>query len=512
MGQAGEVLRKVAGLLAAVCLGMASPARAEWLEVSSNHFVVYANDNVANARRVSEQLERYHAVLEFLLSARLATPSPSNRVTVFVVNGEQEVRRLYGEGAKYIGGFYLPRAGSSVAFVPRVKAGTGVVDESMLVLLHEYAHHFMWTANTFAMPRWLSEGGAEFFASASFGDDGSMGIGRAANHRAGELLFAADVTAIQLLDPDAYEKGKSYDAFYGKSWLLYHYLTFHAERKGQMQAYMRLLTDGKTMREAAVGAFGDLVVLEKDLDRYMNQRRIQMLKVNASVLPTGPVAIRPLRPGEAAMMPVRLRSRRGVTVEEAKALVPQARAIAARFPGDAAVLAALAEAEHDADNDALAVAAADAALAIDPGEVNAHVQKGLSLFRMAESGSEGDAAFNRARSAFLALNRIENDNPLPLVYNYRILLSQGRRPSPRAVEGLARAVDLAPFDMGLRMMLAMQQLRDGAPAAARAALTPVAFNPHGGSLAEAARKVLSRMDSDPKWDGAGFNPDAQDAD
>ena len=66
------------------------------------------------------------------------------------------------------------------------------------------------------------------------------------------------------------------------------------------------------------------------------------------------------------MMPVIIRSRRGVDDEGAKAVLTDARAIASRFPKDPAVLSALAEAEHDAGNDKEAIAAADAALADDP--------------------------------------------------------------------------------------------------------------------------------------------------
>ncbi|MET0251234.1 MAG: DUF1570 domain-containing protein [Novosphingobium sp.] len=493
----------------ALVIGGSGAARAEWLEASSAHFVVCADDSEKDIRTISDQIERYHAALEMVTGQKPATPSPSGRVTVYVVGSAAKVRSLYGSGGSNIGGFYIPRAGGSVAIIPRVDAAAnrGLAGWSMLTLLHEYAHHFTIATSTFPVPRWMGEGGAEFFASASFDGKGGVMLGRPADHRAGELVYARDVPASDLLDPDRYEKraSASFDAFYGKSWLLYHYLVFEPSRKGQFVAYIKGLFAGKTSRAAAEAAFGDLGKLERDIESYMRKPRLNVLSIKGSDLAVGPVSVRRLGPGEAAMMPLRVRSRRGVDSEQATQLVAEARAIAQRYPGEAAVWTELAEAEHDAGNDDAAIAAADRALTIDPRQPDAYVQKGLALFRKARDSDDDarTAAYARARAPFVALNKLENDHPLPLIYYYRSFIDQGKRPPPLAVQGLARAAELAPFDLGLRMTLAMQQLRDGSPGDARRSLEPVAYNPHGGNLAEAARKVLTRLDREPAWNGAG---------
>ncbi|HEX8056598.1 MAG TPA: hypothetical protein VF481_08050 [Novosphingobium sp.] len=480
-------------------------AKAEWLQASSMHFVVYANDSQADIRKISDQLERYHAAMASIVSVQLDPPSPSNRVTVYIVSGEAEVRKLYGEGNKYVGGFYLPRAGGSLAIVPKVSDLNGDPDFAMVALRHEYAHHYMISASSFPMPRWYSEGGAEFFASASFRDNGGVDIGKPAMHRAAELLipgFARDVKVADLLDPPANAKQRSgYDAFYGKSWLLFHYVTFNQARAPQMTRYLQLIAQGKSSREAGLAAFGDFDQLERELDAYLSRSRMMMLKIPASDLTVGLIDIRRLSPGEAAIMSVQIRSRRGVDEEQAKALLVEARAVAVRFPDDPAVQAALAEAEYDAGNDKEAIAAADAALAKDPSQVNAYVQKGYAMFRIAAHAPDEAAAYARARGVFVALNRRETDHPLPLIYYYRSFVEQGKEPTPLALQGLARAVQLAPFDLGLRMTLAMEQIQHHQIAEARITLGPVAYNPHGGGLAEAAQRALARLDADPKWDG-----------
>ncbi len=491
-------------------LAIPQKAHAEWLESASTHFVIYGNSSEANLRKLSDQLERYHAGMAFMMGADTAVPSPSGRVTVFIVGSMDEVRKLHRGKERNIAGFYVPRAGASLAVIPSVRSdngGNGGMDFPMIVLLHEYAHHFLISSGTFPMPRWMSEGAAEFFASASFGKDGSLALGRPAMHRGYELFEGIDVTTTDLLDPDHYEKrrGKNteHDAFYGKSWLLYHYLVFNGARSGQLKAYTNALVEGKGAVEAGRSAFGDFAVLEKELDAYLRQRKMSAVSIRAATLKSGPVTIRQLTSGEKEVLPLRIRSTMGVDSETAPGILADARAVATRFPSDPAVLAELAEAEHDAGNDDESIAAADAAIKINPGEVNAYIQKGYSLLRKAEKSGEA-AQFDVARNAFLALNAIENDHPIPLIYFYRSFVQQMRKPTKNAVNALERASQISPFDLDLRMMLAMQQLRDGRREDARTNLVPVAYNPHGGKGAEIARAVMTRMDADKDWNGSGM--------
>lgn len=485
-------------IIALAALLAAGTARAEWLEASSPHFVVYADDSERDIRRFSEQLERYHDAMAVITDQRGPPPSPSNRVTVFVVKSEREMQRL--AGSKMIAGFYIPRAGASVAFVPRIGATGGAeLDFPMTVLLHEYAHHFIISNSNFPLPRWLSEGAAEFFSAASFRTDGGMKMGLPARQSYMQLAYADRVTVEELLDPDVYEKRRSdrYDQFYGKSWALYHYLRFDPERRGQLNSYLRLMASGKSSREAALEAFGLFAKLDRDVMAYTRQSRLLGWEFAPGVLEVGQIDVRPLTEGEVAMMPVRIKSRRGVTREEAIELLIQARVVAARHPGDAAVLAALAEAEFDAGNDAEAIAAADTALALDPAQANAYVQKGYALFRRAADAeaAERTAAYRAAIAPFVALNKIENDHPLPLVFYYRSFVERGAEPPETAVLGLHRAAELAPFDLGLRLNLASQQINAGKLADARDNLVPVAYNPHGGGLAGPARQVIERIDA-----------------
>ena len=473
----------------------ATPASAEWHEASSDHFVVYSDQNPKEIRIFSERLERFHAALQSTFKRNNAPPSPSNRVTVYVVRNQNEVRELFGENAsRYIGGFYVPRAGGSFAIVPRVSNSGLDVSGSERVLYHEYAHHFLFGSTAHALPLWVTEGFAEFYSTVRFEKDGSVGLGLPAIHRAPELFHSKNVPIERLFDTKAYlaSRSDSYDEFYGKSWLLFHYLQFSAERKPQWTAYLTAIASGKSEMEAATTSFGDLKALAREIDRYLLRKRLPYVPVPAAKLTLGAINVRALDPGEAAAMPIVIRSRRGVNAEQAAALLPKAQAVAQQYPKSAAVLAALAEAEVDAGNSAAAIAAADAAIAIDAKQINAQLQKGYALANLASSGSDDQLkAWNAVRAQFLKVNAIENDHPIPLVRYYLTYRQQGNEPTKNAVEGLEWALQLAPFDMGLRMTVATQQMSDKRFDAAIATLGPAAANPHNAQLRDVASRLIA---------------------
>ncbi|WP_390584914.1 DUF1570 domain-containing protein [Erythrobacter sp. MTPC3] len=474
-------------------------AKADWYEASSEHFVIYADDSEKDIRRFAENLERYQSALANLTGRKLENPSPSNRVTIFVAGSGRDIRRLVGEKNSNIAGFYIPRAGGSKAFVQNIRHKNGYPHFSTVVLLHEYAHHFLISTNRHAMPRWLSEGAAEFFAATTFNKDGSILIGRPAQHRAYELSDRTPVTAWELLDPElSAEAGRSANSgFYGRSWLLYHYLTFSEERPGQLNAYWQQVASGVPSLEAGEAVFGDLRELDRDLKAYLRERRMYTFNLGPDRLQIGEVTLRKLPEGEAEMMPLRMVSQRGVTREQAEELLPEIREVAAQYPGDAGVLSALAEAEYDAGNDDAAIAAADRAIAIDPARANPYVQKGYALFRKASDAdaSEADAAYEAAMKPFGDLNKRENDHPLPLIYFYRSFAERGMSPPENARAALKHAARLAPFDQGLWVQVAMMQAREGKIELAKASLQPLAADPHGSGPANLAKAMITALDN-----------------
>lgn len=487
-------------ILGLFVLGLASPGAAEWHKAESDHFVIYAEDSEKNVRRFAEVLESYHSAMEVVTGRQIPIPSPSNRVTIYALGKARDVQALVDPKLKTLQGFYIPRAGASVAYVQNLRSTGKEPDEAMTILLHEYAHHFLISSQRMAMPKWMSEGAAEFFSSAAFQRDGRIDVGLPNFSRGGELFYAADVPIRHLLDEDIYAAnvGKQYDAFYGRSWLLYHYLMFDPERQGQLNNYWLEIARGTPRLAAAEMTLGDLDVLDKSIDRYLNSRKWKIYSALPEQIHVGTITVKPLTAGNAAMLPVIIVSKRGVNKDEAVSLVTKARAIAAEYPQDVTVLSALAEAEYDADNKDAAIAAADRALAIDSAAKDALLQKGLSLFALAVDTDDPSGAYTAAMAPFEALNRLEPDHPLPLIYQYRVHLARGEVPQQPARNALVRAARLAPFDLGLAFEVGSLVASEGSIAAAVGVLQPVAGSPHGGRLSAHAKALIEYLDGKPE--------------
>ena len=188
------------------------------------------------------------------------------------------------------------------------------------------------------------------------------------------------------------------------------------ERKGQLSRYIAAIRRGDDLMKAATDAFGDLKQLNKDIDRYLHVNRFRYLQVNDAELNGIAVAVRPLRAGEAAVMPARIRSTRGVDKTVAPQIAAQIRAIAATYPADPFVPRALAEAEFDVQNYAASEQAAERALAIDPKFEEALIYKGRAEMALAASNPKAD--WTAIRDNFLKANRLETEDAEPLMLYY----------------------------------------------------------------------------------------------
>jgi tetratricopeptide (TPR) repeat protein len=475
-----------------------APTQAAWREARSAHFIIYSEDKPDALRAFATDLERYDAAMRVLRGLPNGTDSPNNRLTVYQVTNIAAVQKLYGTKGGMLAGFYDGRAGGSIAFVPRKTGATSRVDmSSETVLLHEYAHHFMFRNYPAAFPVWFSEGYAEFNSTARFVADGSVDLGMPAQHRAMGLVYLAPLPIEDLLASNLDKlSAEGTESLYGRGWLLTHYLYFNKEREGQLGKYLAAINKGKTSLDAAREAFGDLGQLNRELDRYIKVK-MQYLRIPANKISIGPIEVRDLSPGANAIMPIHMRSRRGVTDQQAQEVVKKARELAAPYPDDPFVQLALAEAEIDAGNLAECDQAADRVLAADPKSVRAMVFKGrVAMKRLADAKDAKDEDWKAGRRWFVRANHADPDAPEPLIFFYQSFLDEGVTPTPNAVVGLQTASALAPEDEFVRLTLAHQYLIDKKLPEARAALATAAYDPHGGPIADAAGRVIAALDKD----------------
>lgn len=194
-------------------------------------------------------------------------------------------------------------------------------------------------------------------------------------------------------------------------------------------------------------------------------------------------------------MPIRIRSARGVDSKTAPEVAALARGVAASYPDDPAVELELAEAEFDEHNYAAAEKAAEHALALDPKLAKALIYKGRAEMQLAGSNTD----WNAIRQDFIAANKLDTEDPEPLLLYYESFGRSGERPTANAIAGLEYALDLAPQDKSLRMMVVSELINSHKIAEAKETLAPLAFDPHSGNGREFARKVMAALSSnDPK--------------
>src|SRR3954449_892813 len=146
-------------VLGTAALLAAAPASASWYRASSEHFVIYSEQNPDKLRQFAENLEKFDGAVRAVRGMDDLPLSQGNRIMIFSLRSAADVQRLYGDKSGFIDGFYKGSAAGSVAYISpgeasnagrqistgsnikRQTANTNVTTST--ILLHEYSHHLM---------------------------------------------------------------------------------------------------------------------------------------------------------------------------------------------------------------------------------------------------------------------------------------------------------------------------------------------------------------------------------
>lgn len=477
----------VAALLAAV------PAAAAWQEAKSRHFIIYSEQKPEELKRYAQQLERFDQAVRVARGMKDPPLSDAGKLNVFVLRSSDAVAAMIGAQGSGVAGFYIPKASGAVAFVHRERSRGKFDLTSEAVFFHEYLHHLMLQDVNAALPAWLVEGFAEFFATARIEDDGSVTIGHVPEYRSAGLFNLHGLTMEEMLGAtDRHVDDEEWELTYGKGWLLTHYLTFEKSRRNQLGRYTSGIQKGEPALEAARAAFGDLKQLNRELEAYLRQKRHSGIVIPAEKLIVGAITLRALGPVEDAIVPVRMRTAIGLKKRYAARVAADAREVAAKFPADATVQAELAQAEYDVERFGEARAAAERALTISPASRKAMIYKGRALMDLGKAEPR-KTDWKAVRSWFTKANRLDPDDAEPLMLFYESFGAEGVPATRNAVQGLIYAHSLVPQDSSLRMMLVRQLIMDSNFDAARRTYEPIAYDPHAGKARDERTKVIARL-------------------
>lgn len=497
---------RISLLLGAAALALTTAANAAWQQATSKHFIIYGDMPAEEMKAYAEKLETFDAAARLIRSMKDPVVGDGNRVQVFVVSSMLEVNRLYGKADAGVGGYYQGLVSGPFIVTPekirRLNTRTDKVDPE-IVFFHEYTHHLQLQNTQRPMPAWMTEGFAEFMGNPKFGEDGSIGIGAPAEDRATQLFQSRWAPIADLIEGDAFKLGQAgfWGQNYAQGWLLNHYLAFEPSRKGQVEKYVAGIESGQNALAAGRAAFGDLGLLENQLRSYVRQKSLPYVKIETSKLKIAPVTVTELSPGAQEVMPYRLQSKTGYGSVSIDYVLGKVKPIAGRYPNDLLVQRTLAEVEFDAKNYDESIAAAEAALKIDPKSTEALIYKGRGILAKAKKANDA-ALFAEARKQFLAANKLDPEDPEPLYLYYRTYRAANVTAPKQAVDALHYATVLAPRDFYPAIQLVTEHLRQNNLKAASDALKPLAYLPHAGQTQRNdALKVLQLIDS-------GKGPDA----
>jgi tetratricopeptide (TPR) repeat protein len=468
------------------------PARAEWRQAKTRHFLFYSQGNVEALRSFAVKVERFDSMLR----TRFGAPDEDEpqRLTIFMLPTSESVAKIAQRG-KYVAGFYEPHATGSLAVVNRERGGEKWQMDADTVLFHEYAHHFMLRYFPVPYPVWYVEGFAEYISTVDFTREGNAQVGLPPYFRAYGLLEMAPIPVIKILSSgvDDFPEAQR-DSFYGRSWLLTHYLSQAGVRPGQLGMYLKLLGSGKSNVDAAKEAFGDLALLEKDVRSYLNKSSMTYSKI---IKPTpGPdfVDITTLSAGDSALVMHRLALMRVPADEDLQPLIAALKTLTETFPMEANAFRFLGEAQLMAEQFDAADQSADAALKLSPNLSRALMIKAdVAIHRYENAGTATEPLAKAMKSWVVKANKADTNDPVPLLAYYRIYGLQGLKPTQTANDGLARAYQMVPEDIGVRFQYASSLASQGKFDDAIRLIETIAHSPHQNGGADYAQAFLERL-------------------
>lgn len=253
---AGCVLSVVVGMVASGACGpriLPVPGKGgpAWHELTSEHFTLWTNTDLAHARELIEKMERIHQVVD---GFAFPSPSPNARGLAIAVRDDRELEAAGGEARPYAWHARLPLGQPTIVF--------SAENSDSRTLTHELTHQIMYTAGVTG-PRWLSEGLAMYLESLSLEDSESLAqIGAMPKIRVHALVPVKDVLSWGGLQKLQFE-----GHLYSTAHVLFAYLV--NEHREQMVQFLQLIANQQHDPVPHWGylwerAFGKTLYLELD--------------------------------------------------------------------------------------------------------------------------------------------------------------------------------------------------------------------------------------------------------
>src|SRR3990172_7383498 len=251
MSRALPMLAVFAVAVSAAAAGAADP----WVEVKTPGFTVICDGSEKEARRVAWQFEQIRALLKRIWPwVQLDMP---RAVVVFSVKSEAALRDLapeyWEEKGRWrpVGVWASGREATYVASrrdITGFRAGDDTWDNPYLVPYRQYVQLAL-QRNFDRLPLWFEQGLAAFWGNTII-DGKYVYTGRAVPSHLGVLreraLLPLDALFAVTRDSPDFTQERRSDVFFAETWALIHYLIMGEARPGQVNAFLKLVVEGKS--------------------------------------------------------------------------------------------------------------------------------------------------------------------------------------------------------------------------------------------------------------------------
>jgi Flp pilus assembly protein TadD len=457
-----------------------------WQTVTTRGVRILADASPEELDAIAQDLSNFHAAFSYLIGREITSPGPT---TIALIRDPRLAGEIgLGGGAA---GFAWTTFDGGFACVLRTQNRT----ETRITLLHEYTHLLLSRHRSAPIPRWYTEGLADYFSTVTF-RDGALVVGALPANRLDWLAQRHRPMALDLLfggDRNETLRGKAIYDFYATAWALTHYLLSSAKGRSQLSRFEQELAKGTPLDAARQAAFGrSFERLTEDLTAHVGYLARGVAAENVldprQVRITQPSPATPMRPGEVA--------------GELGSLV-----------------LSLADSEESEQNRFASIARAYLEIALEEDIANARVRAALARARALSGDASGaeEALASALREAPRDSHVLLDAGQIALAAGaakdaearFRSALALDER-SPAGWFGLGRALALAGESESARTALERARSLGWSPALdlelgqlhlaahrgveARALLQPLASDPHGGSVAKRAAELLRELD------------------
>jgi tetratricopeptide (TPR) repeat protein len=281
-------MSKLVTALSLFCITLtasASDSGDHWFEVQSPHFVVLTDSNEKQARHLAAQFEQMRSVFHIIIPS--ATDNPGSPIVVLALKDRKGFQALEPEaylakGQLDLAGYFM-RAPDKNYIVLRLDAEG---EHPFATVYHEYTHYMLSQATW--IPLWLNEGLAEFYQNTDIHDKDVL-LGQASANdilylRQNRLLPLPTLLKVDHSSPYYHEEQKG-SVFYAESWALTHFIEITDKQKNtnRLHDYAEFLVKGEDSVTAAQHAFGDLNLLQRSLQDYIQQGSFNAFRMNSAV-------------------------------------------------------------------------------------------------------------------------------------------------------------------------------------------------------------------------------------